>query len=137
MFGRNKKNVLVLVQKIGKQYIEVDRIKFKNNEDLVGNKKHKIPIPPKNPYTFSSGKKKYLFFDVGEKNYITFEETDLGLSTEFLEELFNRKIVGQLVKAVKKAIEEPKTNTDWIKQIMLYGGLILFGYLLGVQFGGA
>jgi len=135
MFGRNKKNVLVLVQKIGKQYVEIDRIKYKKGEELVNNKKHSIPIPPKNPYAFSSGKTKYTFFDIGEKEYINFETTELGLSTEFLEELFNRRIVGQLVKAVKKAIEEPKTNTDIIKQIMLYGGLVLVGYLLGIQFG--
>jgi len=136
MFGRNKKNILVLIQKIGEQYTEIDRIKYKKEEELVSNKRHTIPIPPMNPLTFSSGKNNYLFFDLGSKEYLTFEETELGLSTEFLEELFNRKIVSQLVKAVKKAIEEPKTNTDIIKQIMLYGGLVLVGYLLGVQFGG-
>lgn len=136
MFGRNKKNVLVLVQKIGNRYIETDRIKYGTNKELVENKKHAVPIPPKNPETFNSGKNSYLFFDVGKKEYITFEKTELGLSTEFIRELFSRKIIGQLVKAVKKAIEEPKTNTDFIKQIMLYGGLILVGYLLGVQFGG-
>jgi len=136
MFGRNKKNILVLIQKIGEQYTEINRIKYKKEEELVSNKRHTIPIPPMNPLTFSSGKNNYLFFDLGSKEYLTFEETELGLSTEFLEELFNRKIVSQLVKAVKKAIEEPKTNTDIIKQIMLYGGLVLVGYLLGVQFGG-
>jgi len=136
MFGRNKNNILVLIQKIGNRYIEIDRIKYKKDEELVENKKHTIPIPPKNPETFNSGKNSYLFFDIGRKEYITFEKTELGLSTEFLRELFSRKIIGQLVKAVKKAIEEPKTNTDIIKTIMLYGGLVLVGYLLGVQFGG-
>lgn len=135
MFDRGKNNILVLVQKIGNRYVEVDRIKYKKDEDLAENRKHAIPVPPKNPETFNSGKNSYLFFDVARKEYITFEKVELGLSTEFLKELFSRKIVGQLVKAVKASIEEPKTNTDIIKQAMLYGGLILVGYLLGVQFG--
>jgi len=137
MFGRNKKNILILVQKIGEQYREIDRIKYKKEEELVSNKKHTIPIPLKNPLTFISGNKSFLFFDLSEKEYLTFEKTDLGLNTEFLEELFGEKMVNQLVKAVKKAERKETTGTDWIKQIMLYAGLILIGYLLGVQFGGA
>jgi len=137
MFGRNKKNILILVQKIGEQYREIDRIKYKKEEELVSNKKHTIIVPPENPLTFSSGNKSFLFFDLSEKEYLTFEKTDLGLNTQFLEELFGEKMVKQLVKAVKSAEREKTTNTDWIKQIMLYAGLILIGYLLGVQFGGA
>ena len=136
MFGRSKKNILILVQKIGNQYREIDRVKFKKEEELVSNKKHTIPIPPKNPYIFSTNKNDFLFFDSGNKKYLTFEETDLGLNTEFLEELFGEKMVNQLVKAVKKAEKKETTGTDWIKQILLYAGLVLIGYLLGVQFGG-
>jgi len=135
MFGRNKKNVLILVQKIGEQYREIDRIKYKKDEELVSNKKHTIPIPPKNPLTFYSGNKNFLFFDIGSKEYLAFEKTDLGLNTQFLEELFGEKMIKQLVKAVKSTEREKTTNMDWIKQIMLYGGLVLVGYLLGVQFG--
>lgn len=135
MFGRNKKNVLILVQKFGNQYREIARIKYKKEEELVSNKKHSIPIPPKNPYTFSTDKVNFLFFDLGEKKYVVFEEVDLGLSTSWLDKLFNNQIVGQLAKAVKKSTDEPKTSMDIIKTIMLYGGLILVGYLLGVQFG--
>jgi len=135
MFGRGKKNILILVQKIGEQYIEVDRIKYKEKEELISNKQHTIPVPPNNPLTFSSGNKRFLFFDLRSKEYLTFEKIDLGLNTQFLEELFGEKMVKQLVKAVKKAEREEKNSTDWIKQIMLYAGLVLVGYLLGVQFG--
>lgn len=135
MLGRGKNNILVLVQKFGQQYIEIDRVKFKDEKQLVSNKKHTIPIPPKNPYTFNSGKKNFLFFDIGNKEYVTFEKIDLGLSTIFLDKLFNNEIIGQLAKAVKRSTEESKTNTDIIKSILLYGGLVLVGYLLGVQFG--
>lgn len=135
MFGRNKNNILILVKKIGKRYTEIDRIKYKDNDELVGNKKHTIPVPPINPYTFCAKKNNFLFFDIGTKEYINFETTELGLSTEFLEELFGEKMIQQLVKAVKKAEKQETSNTDWIKQIMLYAGLVLVGYLLGVQFG--
>lgn len=135
MFGRGKNNVLILVQKIGNRYIETDRIKYKKEDELVSNKKHTIPIPSKNGESFGSGKNSYLFFDLSEKKYLAFEKLDLGLNTTFLDKLFNNKVVGQLAKAIKKSTEEPKTNTDIIKTIMLYGGLILIGYLLGVQFG--
>jgi len=135
MFGRNKNNILILVKKIGKRYTEIDRVKYKDNDELVSNKKHTIPIPPDNPYTFSVSKNTFLFFDIFTKEYINFEKTELGLNTEFLEGLFGEKMVQQLVKAVKKAEKQETSNTDWIKQIMLYGGLVLVGYLLGIQFG--
>ena len=84
MFGRNKKNILILVKKIGKRYTEIDRVKYKDNDELVSNKKHTIPVPPNNPYTFSAKKNNFLFFDVGTKEYVNFEVTELGLNTEFL-----------------------------------------------------
>jgi len=89
-----------------------------------------------NPYTFSAKKNNFLFFDVGTKEYVNFKVTELGLNTEFLEGLFGEKMIQQLVKAVKKSERQETSNTDWIKQIMLYAGLVLVGYLLGVQFGG-
>jgi len=136
MFGRNKKNVLILVQKIGEQYKEVDRIKYKESEDLVSNKKHSVPIPPKNPYTFSTDKDNFLFFDLGNKEYLTFEKTELGLSTSFLDKMFNNKLVEQLSKAIKKSTDKDNTNMDWIKEAMKLGSCILIGYLLGISFGG-
>lgn len=135
MFDK-KNNKIVILEKIGeKNYIKLGETKFKENEDLVNWKNHNIPKPPKNPYSFSSGKTNYMFFDIINKEYITFEKTELGLSTEFLEELFNRKIISQLVIAVKKAINPEKTDFDFIKQIIIYGGCILVGYLFGVSYG--
>ena len=54
MFGRNKNNILILVKKIGKRYTEIDRVKYKDSDELVSNKTHTIPVPPQNPYTFYS-----------------------------------------------------------------------------------
>lgn len=135
LFG-NKNNVLILVQKIGNQYKETDRIKFKKNEDLVSNKKHTVPIPPNNPYMFSTDKVNFLFFDIGNKKYLTFEKTDLGLSTSFLDKLFNNKLIEQLANAVKRSTDKDNTNMDWIKEVMKFGGCVLIGYLLGISFGG-
>lgn len=135
MFGRGKNNILVLIKKIGDRYVEIDRIKYKNDEELVSNKKNTIPIPPNSGESFLSGKNSYTFFDISKKKYITFKKTDLGLSTEFLAELFKRKIIGQLIKAEKMATEESKTGFNIIKTVLLYSGLVLIGYLLGVQFG--
>lgn len=135
MFGRNKKNILILLQKIGNQYREIDRIKYNKADELTSNKVHTIPLPPKNPSTFNNDKNGYLFFDISEKKYITFCKVDLGLNTTFLDKLFNTKIIGQLAKAIKASTEEPKTNFDFVKQAMLYGGLVLLGYLLGQTIG--
>ena len=135
MFDK-KNNKIVILEKIGeKNYIKLGETKFKENEDLVNWKNHNIPKPPKNPYAFSSGKTNYIFFDITNKEYITFKKTELGLSTEFLEELFNRKIVSQLVKAVKKATQSEKTDFSVIKQIIVYAGCVLVGYLIGVSYG--
>ena len=135
MFDK-KNNKIVILEKIGeKNYVKLGETKFKENEDLINWKNHNIPKPPNNPYSFSSGKTNYIFFDVTSKVYITFEKKELGLSTEFLEELFNRKIVSQLVKAVKKATQSEKTDFSVIKQIIVYAGCVLVGYLIGVSYG--
>lgn len=125
------KNKIILVQKFGKQYKKVDEFKYKSNDDFAKYKKHLIPIPPKNPYSFSTDKLNILFFDLHNKKYIHFETVDLGLSTSFLDGLFNRKIIQQLAKAVKQASQGEKTNFDFIKTVIIYGAVFGIGFLFG------
>lgn len=126
------KNKIMILRKIGdKNYIKLGDAKFKDDDDLIKWKNHQIPKPPKNPYTFSTKKVNILFFDIDNKEYITFGSVELGLSTNFLDSLFNHKIVMQLAKAVKKASEKPTTNWDFIKNAIIYGVIFLVGFLLG------
>lgn len=130
MFGKNK-NKIFIVRKFGEQYKKIDEIGIKEGEELIQYKEHKIPLPPQNPTTLFTEKISVLFFDLDKKEYLHFEKTELGLSTEWLDELFSRKIVSQLVKAVKKAVEQEKTNWDFIKNAIIYAVIFGVGYLAG------
>lgn len=129
------KQKIFVVQKIGNSYRKIDEVKYKNEESLAKYKKHRIPIPPIKVDTLSTDKLSVLFFDIDSKKYVTFEKYDLGLSTEFLEELFGNKIVGQLVRAVKRATQKDTTNIETIKQIIFIAGAGLVGYFLGASYG--
>lgn len=126
-----KKNKVFIIRKFGENYKKIDEVGYKDEEDLVKYKKHQIPVPPKNPYTLFTDKINVIFFDLDTKEYIHFCKTELGLSTEFLEELFGEKMVKQLVKAVKKAEKDEKTNFDFIKTALIYGVIFVIGYLMG------
>lgn len=127
------KDKLVILEKIGdNKYNKLGETKVKDGVELIKWKEHQIPKPPTNPYCFTTSKINYIFFDVTNKEYVNFQVTELGLSTEFLEELFGRKMVQQLVKAVKKANEPEKTNWDFIKQVVICGACVLVGYLIGI-----
>ena len=125
------KNKIFIVRQLGNIYRKIDEVKFKDENSLVKYKKHQIPIPPKNPYTLSTKKVNVLFFDLDNKEYITFNKVDLGLNTNFLDKLFGNNMVEQLAKAVKRASQEEKTNWDFIKMAVICGICALGGYLIG------
>lgn len=104
---------------------------IKEGEQLCVWKKHVIPVPPKNPYAFVNKKNRIIFFDIDKKEFIDFQKKELGLSTEFLEQLFGRKILVQLAKVIKTSTDKENTNFDFLK----YGiaGVLIFvaGYLSG------
>lgn len=129
------KNKIILVRKFGNGYKKIDEIKFKDEESLAKydkkNSKHTVIIPPKNPYTYSTDKENFIFFDLDNKEYVKFEKVDLGLSTKFLDKLLNQNMIGQLVKAVKLATQEPKTNLDFIKWGLALGIPFIVGYVIG------
>lgn len=126
------KNKLVIVEKSGNHYRIVSEHKFKDEEDFVRvAKKHTVPLPPKDRFTLSDKKNKMLFFDIDNKQYITFHQTDLGLSTRFLDKLFNQFIIGQLVRAVRKASQEEDTDYSMIKKAIIYIVVFGVGWLVG------
>lgn len=131
MFGNKKKTKIFILRKIGDSYEKVDEVKFKTEEQLCKYKKHQIPIPPKNPYALMTKKVNVIFFDLDNKEYITFNQVELGLNTEYLEELFGNKIMQQFSHAIKNAIEKPKTNFDFIKNAIIYAIIFGVGYLAG------
>lgn len=126
---------IFVVQQIGNTYRKIDEVKYKSEESLARYKKHKIPIPPIKVDTLSTDKLSVLFFDIDSKEYVTFKKYDLGLSTEFLEELFGNNIIGQLVRAVKRATQKEQTGIETLKQILIIGGAGIVGYFLGASYG--
>lgn len=138
------KTKIIILKKINNTFEKQGEKDIKTDVyDIVGNtdkeeseslcvwKKHIIPIPPKNPYSFINKKNRIIFFDIDNKKFIDFQEKDLGLSTEFLEQLFGRKILIQLAKIIKTSTDKESTNFDFLK----YGivGVLIFvaGYLSG------
>lgn len=128
------KQKIMILRKFGNKYHKLGEAKFKEDTELIKWKKHQIPLPPNNPYCFSTNKLNLIFFDIDKKQYINFEKTDLGLSTEFLDELFDRKIVGQLAKAIDRANKPDTSGMDFIKNAVIYGVCVLVGYLIGSGF---
>lgn len=130
------KNKIIFLRKEGiNKYRKIGDKKFKEIEEeegeLINFKKHSIPIPPKDTYTLNTGKENILFYDLDNEQYITFEKTDLGLSTEWLDKLFNRKLIQQLARAIKQSIGEEKKTMDLVKTVILYAVIFGLGYLIG------
>lgn len=126
------KNMIYIIRKIGNQYKKIGQVKYKEHDKMIRYKKDTIPIPPKNGNALTTDKQQIMFFDLDNKQFITFEKTDLGLSTSFLDKLFNQEAIGQLIKAVKKASQEDKTNWDFAKTLIIGGICALGGYLIGI-----
>lgn len=126
------KNKIIIVRSLGeKELIKVAEKSFKDTDEFIQYKEHQIPKPPKNPYTFTTNKLNLIFFDLDKKEYIKFDKRPLGLSTEFLDSLFNRKIIEQLARAIKKGVEDEKPSWDFVKTLIIGGVCALGGYLIG------
>lgn len=131
------KNKIIFLKKEGKNnYRRIGDKKFKEFDEkregeLVNYKNHSVPIPPKDTYCLNTGKENIMFFDLDNSQYITFEKTDLGLSTEWLDKIFSRKLVQQLARAIKQALGEENKNFDMFKTVILYAIIFGLGYLIG------
>lgn len=130
------KNKIILVRKFGSEYKKIGEMKFKDEDSIARynkkHSKHSIIIPPKNPFTLSTNKENILIFDLDNKQYIKFETVDLGLSTKFLDKLLNQDMIKQLVRAVKSASQETKTNWDFMKWAIALSVSFIAGYVTGV-----
>lgn len=130
------KNKIFILEKDGERtYRKIGEESFKTGSKIISfkheKKEHTIPFPSSDVYCFTTGKVNIMFFDLGNNEYVIFRKELLGLSTTVLDRLFNRRIIEQLAKAIKKAEENQQTNYSFLKEAIKLAVVFFVGYAMG------
>lgn len=76
--------------------------------------------------SFSNGVKDYFFFEIGNKNQITYDEL-VDTDAELKDLMYAKEVIVQAFKS----LGERKLNLNWIHLALIAGMMLLGGWILG------
>lgn len=147
MFGKSKTKVkAVFLKKLGENnfeikseknlnmsYEELDTKSVKDTDEFISYEGKSFPIP-RGIFTLKTGKTIKIFYDYENEKILCFKQHSCLINAEWLDQLLHKKLIAQLVSAVKKGMETTTGNKTILQFIFVGIVCIVIGYFIGTTY---